>query len=133
MHGEAAGRDLVTAVGAAIDKIDRQGRRLKEKWKAHKRRAPAKVTAGADIERGSRAASVQEAPVAESAGDGNAGQVRVIRARRYEVKPMSVDEAAHRVGSGSAAFLVFRNDITDAVAVLFRRPDGHLGLIEPEV
>jgi putative sigma-54 modulation protein len=58
--------------------------------------------------------------------------VRIIRARRYAVKPMSVDEAALEVGVGHGAFLVFRNAVTDSVNVLFRRPDGHLGLIEPE-
>jgi putative sigma-54 modulation protein len=58
--------------------------------------------------------------------------VRIIRARRYAVKPMSVDEAALEVGGGDAAFLVFRNATTDTINVLFRRPDGNLGLIEPE-
>jgi putative sigma-54 modulation protein len=58
--------------------------------------------------------------------------VRIIRARRYAVKPMSVDEAALEVGGGDAAFLVFRNAATDTINVLFRRPDGNLGLIEPE-
>ena len=45
---------------------------------------------------------------------------------------MSVDEAALEVVAGSDAFLVFRNARTDTINVLFRRPDGHLGLIEPE-
>jgi hypothetical protein len=29
-------------------------------------------------------------------------------------------------------FLVFRQAASERVAVLFRRPDGHFGLIEPE-
>jgi putative sigma-54 modulation protein len=58
--------------------------------------------------------------------------LRIIRARRYEVKPMSVDEAALEVVDGDDAFLVFRNAATDTINVLFRRPDGNLGLIEPE-
>jgi putative sigma-54 modulation protein len=43
---------------------------------------------------------------------------------------MSIDEAAMEVGDD--AFIVFRNADTDTVTVLFRRPDGNLGLIEPE-
>jgi putative sigma-54 modulation protein len=58
--------------------------------------------------------------------------VRVIRARRYAVKPMTIDEAAMQLVDGSDTFLVFRNARNDAVTVLFRRPDGNLGLIEPE-
>jgi putative sigma-54 modulation protein len=44
-----------------------------------------------------------------------------------------VDEAALEVGVGAEAFIVFRNATTDTINVLFRRPDGNLGLIEPEV
>ena len=58
--------------------------------------------------------------------------LRIVKARRYEVKPMSVDEAALEVADGDDAFLVFRNAATDSINVLFRRPDGNLGLIEPE-
>ena len=58
--------------------------------------------------------------------------MRIVRARRYAVKPMSVDEAALEVADGRDAFLVFRNATTDTINVLFRRPDGNLGLIEPE-
>jgi putative sigma-54 modulation protein len=57
---------------------------------------------------------------------------RIIRARRYMVKPMAVEEAALRVGPREHNFIVFWNAETDAFSVLFRRPDGNLGLIEPE-
>ena len=56
----------------------------------------------------------------------------MIRARRYDVKPLSVGEAALEVTDSVDSFLVFRNAATDTINVLFRRPDGNLGLIEPE-
>jgi putative sigma-54 modulation protein len=114
LHGNGAGRDVAGALSAATDKIDRQAERLKGKWDGRKR---APRTKGVTVER---------VPAPESA------DVRVIKARRYPVRPMSIDEAALEVGSGTDAFLVFRNVNTDAVTVLFRRPDGNLGLIEPE-
>jgi ribosome hibernation promoting factor len=55
----------------------------------------------------------------------------VIRASRYAVKPMSVDDAAMRIDSGDEAFLVFRNSEDDSIAILYRRKDGNLGLIQP--
>jgi putative sigma-54 modulation protein len=64
-----------------------------------------------------------------------AGQPKVRRVRRvprYPVKPMTVDEAALAVDSGDDTFLVFRNAATDSINVVYRRKDGHLGLIEPE-
>jgi putative sigma-54 modulation protein len=127
MHGEATGRDAITAVTGAFDKVDRQGLKLKSKWTRGKRQGVSAAKAASATprpERGARAFA--------PAGDGNERQIRIVRARRYEVKPMSVDEAAREVGADESAFVVFRNPNTDAINVLFRRPDGNLGLIEPE-
>jgi putative sigma-54 modulation protein len=142
LHGEATGRDVKTALGAAVDKVDRQVQRLKSKWSKLKRQgiSAAKAAAAAprperggkgfSSARGMAPAGRAAAPATRIAGDGR--DVRIIRARRYEVKPMSVDEAALEVVDGQDAFLVFRNAATDTINVLFRRPDGNLGLIEPE-
>ena len=43
-----------------------------------------------------------------------------------------VEDAALRVEQTPRAFVVFRNAETDAVSILYRRKDGHLGLIEPD-
>jgi putative sigma-54 modulation protein len=112
MHGNGLGRDVGTALGTAMDKIDRQAQRLKGKWDGRRRRTAVKPVVEAPP-------SVQVEP-----------DVRVIR-RRYVVRQMSVNEAASSVGRTADAFVIFRNVATDSVAVLFRRPDGHLGLIEP--
>jgi len=117
LHGAATGRDLPAALGAAAEKLEHQAQKLKSKWSDHKR--------------GRVAAAKIGTPAAAAAGeDGNA--LRIVRARRYAVKPMSVDEAALEVAEERNAFLVFRNATTDTINVLFRRPDGNLGLIEPE-
>ena len=121
LHGEATGRDVQAALGAAADKVDRQAQKLKSKWAKGKRQGI------------SAAKAASAAPRPERGGKGfGEEQPRIIRARRYEVKPMSVDEAAYEVEGGGDAFLVFRNASTDTINVLFRRPDGNLGLIEPE-
>ena len=148
LHGEATGRDVQTALGVAVDKVDRQVQRLKSKWSKGKRQgisAAKAASAAPRPERGGKgfssargmtvpaARSVAVAPAAATrSAAAEAREPRIIRARRYEVKPMSVDEAALEVADGEDAFLVFRNAATDAINVLFRRPDGNLGLIEPE-
>jgi putative sigma-54 modulation protein len=145
LHGEATGRDAQTALGAAVDKVDRQVQRLKSKWSKGKRQgvSPAKAAAAAPRpERGGKgfssargqATPAARTPAAAASGRaaGEPRELRIIRARRYEVRPMSVDEAALEVADGEDAFLVFRNAATDTINVLFRRPDGNLGLIEPE-
>ena len=127
MHGEATGRDGATAVAAAFDRIDRQAQKLKSKWTEGKRQ-------GLSVSRAASAAQRPEKAGRADGGDGDGAerQIRIVRARRYEVKPMSVDDAALEVGSDQSAFVVFRNASTDTINVLFRRPDGNLGLIEPE-
>ena len=57
---------------------------------------------------------------------------RVVRTRSRAVKPMSLDDALLALSDASQNFLVFRNADSDGVAILYRRPDGDFGLIEPE-
>jgi len=145
LHGEATGRDVQTALSGAVDKVDRQVQRLKSKWSKGKRQgisAAKAASAAPRPERGGKgfssargigpAGRAAAAPPSGAPTTGDGREVRIIRARRYEVKPMSVDEAALEVADGADAFLVFRNAATDTINVLFRRPDGNLGLIEPE-
>ena len=127
LHGEAIGRDLPAALGAATERIEHQAQKLKSKWTERKRQGVSTSKSASAAPRSERARR-DVAPIAGE--DGNA--IRIVRARRYAVKPMSVEEAALEVAEGRDAFLVFRNATTDTINVLFRRPDGHLGLIEPE-
>jgi putative sigma-54 modulation protein len=124
-HGAGKGKDWEGAINQAVDKVEQQARKLKGKWTEGRRRralsAARAAAAARPAERGGRAGE-----------DGLERGVRIIRARRTAPKPMSVDEAALEVADNAGAFIVFRNASTDAVNVLFRRPDGNLGLIEPE-
>jgi putative sigma-54 modulation protein len=131
MHGEATGRDASAALGAAIDKVERQVQKLKSKWTEGKRQGVSPAKAASATPRPERAARAFGTGLEQrEAADG--GQMRIIRARRYAVKPMSVDEAALEVADSRETFLVFRNSSTEQINVLFRRADGNLGLIEPE-
>jgi putative sigma-54 modulation protein len=124
LHGEATGLDVEAAVGAAANKVDRQARKLKGKVRESRRRARATVRTAP--------APPIVAPSVPSSPSEPARRPRIVRARRYAVKPMSVDDAAAEIGDGAEAVIVFRNSATDVVTVLYRRQDGHLGLIEPD-
>jgi putative sigma-54 modulation protein len=126
LHAEAAGHDATTAINAVLGKIDRQAHKVKSRWAEGKRQG---VSAG---KAGEAAARPERGQAAFRAESGTEDGVRIIRARRYAVKPMSVEEAALEVAEDRGAFLVFRNASSDSINVLFRRPDGHLGLIEPD-
>lgn len=109
--------DLGVSLATVVDKLTRQAQRHLGKLRHRKRRAP-KVTA---LWSGVMAA--------REAGDGGP---RVIRSRRFMVKPMTVEEAVVEVEGSDEGFLVFRDAATERMNVLFKRKDGNLGLIEPE-
>jgi len=113
LHGNGTGPDAETAIAVAAERVERQVEKLKGRWSGRRRRTPALPDAGA-------------VPPAPPNGR------RIIRARRYAVKPMSIEDAAAMIDDGKDAVIVFRNSVSDAVTVLYRRADGHLGLIEPE-
>ena len=117
LHGVGSTARWETSLTAAVEKVMQQAQKVKGKWQERKRHAtPAKAL---PARQGSRLAAEEGAPR------------RIVRASRYQVKPMTVEEAALEVDAGRDAFLVFRNATTDSINVLYRRKDGDLGLIEP--
>ena len=111
--------DMATSLGTVIDKLTRQAQRHMGRLRERKRRGP------------SRATAVWSGILAAAPAPGELSP-RVIRSRRFHVKPMTVDEAVLEVGSSDDGFLVFRDAATERVSVLYKRKDGNLGLIEPE-
>ena len=126
LHAVGRHKVLDVAAGQAVAKLAQQAHKLKDRWKKRRR-------GGASAGR----ADTVGAPTAASGTDGGSTAPatrppRVIRARAYEAKPMTVADAALVLSSSAQPVLVFRHAESDAVTVLYRRPDGHLGLIEPD-
>jgi putative sigma-54 modulation protein len=113
LRGNGEGTAWPLSVRQATEKIEQQAETLKGKWQDRKR----KHAKARDVRGGAN-----ESPAPP----------RIVRATRYAVKPMSIEDAALRLDAGSETFVVFRNADSDAVSILFRRKDGNLGLIEPD-
>lgn len=58
-------------------------------------------------------------------------QSKVVRTKKFAVKPMSVDEATMQMELLGHDFFVFQNADTEDVNVVYMRKDGNYGLIEP--
>jgi putative sigma-54 modulation protein len=119
------------SVGEAVEKILQQAHKVKDKWRTRKRRA----TGGRGAEPGLATAGLRVAPGAlvDGAVPPRPLAGRVIRVTRYAVKPMRVEDAAVRIREVPEPFVVFRHLDTERLAILFERPDGRLGLIDPEL
>ena len=114
LRGLGEGTGWPVSVREAAAKIEQQAQKLKGKWRERKRR-------------GAGAREIAAPPAPEPAR-----LPRIVRASRYAVKPMSVEDAALRVESSADAFVVFRNADNDAVSILYRLSDVNYGLIEPD-
>jgi putative sigma-54 modulation protein len=122
LHGLGETAAWETSFTEAVEKLTQQVQKVKGKWQQRKRRAVA-----------AKAIAAAVAPPILEPEPPDERRPRVLRASRYPVKPMTVDEAAMMVADRPDAFLVFRNATTDTINVLYRRKDGNLGLVEPEV
>lgn len=58
--------------------------------------------------------------------------IKVVRTKRFAVKPMDVEEACIQMELLGHDFFVFRNAETDEVNVVYKRKGNTYGLIEPE-
>lgn len=118
LSAKALSHDMYQSIDAALLRLEKQAHKQKDKWvnlhKPNHRRAPAAPAGGRSPE-----------PLEI---DG----LKVVRAEKYAVKPMTLEEAALQLASSKDEFLVFSNAETDKTSVVYKRKDKQIGLIEPE-
>jgi putative sigma-54 modulation protein len=114
VRAEESTDDLYSSIDLVAEKLERQILRHKERIVAHMDRSG---------RREERQAVRPTAPLEEP---------RVVKTKRFAVKPAEVEEAILQMDVLGHNFYVFRNALTDEVNVVYRRRDGHYGLIEPE-
>jgi putative sigma-54 modulation protein len=58
-------------------------------------------------------------------------ELKVVKTKRFAVKPMSTEEAILQMELLGHSFFVFRDSESEEVNVVYKRRDGDYGLIEP--
>jgi len=141
--GKGSGTTWTQSVSAAAEKVMQQALKVKDKWVTRKRGAAGSKgvvngRASLPAPRLTRAAlaGTDGAAIANAGGDARAGEARAaaipVRPTKYAVKPMSLEDAAVRMENAREPFVVFRHVETERITILYHRPDGRLGLIDPE-
>ena len=129
-------RESSTDMYAAIDLVsDKLVRRVKK----YHDRAHGKTRHGHDKLALPAEPDAELAPVAAAllpdeliAGETHAGDNgRVVKTKQFALKPMSVNEATLQLELVGHDFFVFTNAESNRTNVVYRRNDGHYGLIEP--
>ncbi len=115
MTSTADTTDMYASVAQAVDRLRRQA--LKVKGKIIDRKHHAIATS-----------KVAPSPIPPAIP--TSPPPRIIRSRRYPVKPMTPEEAVLSVSAAPEQFLVFRDAETDRVGVIYKRKDGNYGLID---
>ena len=64
--------------------------------------------------------------------EGSDGEPKVVRTKRFPIKPMNVDEAIMQMDLLGHDFFVFSDGDSGHISVVYRRKDGDYGLISPE-
>lgn len=59
-------------------------------------------------------------------------EIRIVRTKKFDIKPMYPEDACVQMELLGHSFYVFNNAETNEVNVVYRRKDGSYGLIEPE-
>jgi putative sigma-54 modulation protein len=125
VKAHAASTEKVAALDLVIDKVEHQVGRLKDKrvHRSHARR---------------RRPGVATAPLLDefsldADGDGEEAEdaaALIVKSKQFTIKPMAPEEAALQMDLLGHDFYFFRNAESGQAAVIYRRRDGHLGIIE---
>jgi len=126
IHGSDETEDMYASIDGVVDKLNRQLKRYRAKMRKHQ-----------EIPSGHDAAITVSHKVLEMEGSEDeipADKLpEVLEMEAMSVKPMSVDEAVMQLElSDQNPVLVFTNEETNSMNVLYRRHDGKLGWITPQ-
>jgi putative sigma-54 modulation protein len=112
IQAEGVTGEVYSSIDEVVEKLERQIKKYKEKLVSHRK-------------------SEGKAGAIESNVAATAEESRIIKNKRFELKPMSPDEAAMQMDLLDKNFFVFTNDNSGDINVIYRRRDGNFGLIEP--
>lgn len=120
VKAHASATEPAAALDMVIDKVEHQVARIKEK-RVTRSHAGRRNRVAADSGAGSA-----------SEGDDEEDRLadRIVRTKRFTMKPMAPEEAALQMELLGHDFFLFTNSENGHAAVIYRRRDGNLGMIE---
>jgi ribosomal subunit interface protein len=127
-HG--VGGDAHVAFDAALAKMTRRVRRYKNRLKDHHPQAMAKQAESAAYF--IIAASDDEADEPDAEAPDGGFEPMIIAETETSIRAMTVSMAVMQLDLTEAQTIVFRNAAHGGLSVVYRRPDGNIGWIDPQ-
>lgn len=115
LRGEESTDDMYTSIDLVIDKLERQIRKQKTK-----------------LQRRMHGDSLRFQFIPDYEEDKSKEEAKIVKTKRFAMKPMSSEEAVLQMELIGHNFFVFESGDTGEVNVVYKRKDGNYGLIEPE-
>lgn len=131
-QAHAASSDIYVAFDQAADRIEKQLRRHKRRLKDHHqaRKQPIEmVEAASYVLRGYEESAESDGDEAPGSVDGE--QPVIVAEMTMPIKTLTVGEAVMQMELAHAQFLVFRNDASGRINIVYQRDDGNVGWIDP--
>jgi len=128
VKAHAAASDPAAALDMVLDKVEHQVARIKEKRVARTHAHRRNRAASGDVD----VLSAPDGTIEGDEDDDDDGGIvnRIVKTKRLTMKPMGPEEAALQMDLLGHDFFLFTNAENGHAAVLYRRRDGNLGLIE---
>ncbi|MDD2430586.1 MAG: ribosome-associated translation inhibitor RaiA [Firmicutes bacterium] len=123
MRAEERTIDMYGSIDGVVEKLERQIRKYKTRVKSKNRQDTR--AAIAEINR-----KLLEVP---NGDDGTSQDIKIVRRKKFVIKPMSVEEAVMQMDLLGHDFFVFLDAEDHQVKVVYKRKDGNYGLIEPDI
>ena len=124
IRAEEESDSIFNSIDRVVERLERQIIKYKEKLYSKY---------GGEYNR-EKVADVSEIETINTGAIAEAEQERkIVRTKRFVIKPMSPEEAGLQMELLGHNFYVFSNEETAQLNVIYKRKDGNFGLIEPEV
>jgi putative sigma-54 modulation protein len=134
LRGREKSDDMYTSIDLAMDKIERQLRRYKDKLKTH--HGPERVHHRQGLMGGAMRVRHDVFEVPGEEGEARPAEPsaptapRIVRSNEFLAKAMTVEDAVMQMNLMNNDFLVFQSLGSNEMNVVYRRKDGQYGLLE---
>ncbi|MGI8662917.1 MAG: ribosome hibernation-promoting factor, HPF/YfiA family [Acidimicrobiales bacterium] len=122
---KVAAPDGFAAVDRAVEKLEHQLHKLKSKLVSRSHTNGKRPPKSDGV-----VATLPETVVRTSGVRADADQLRIVKTKAFAIKPMAPPEAVMQMDLLGHDFFFFTNAETDRAAVVYRRDDGDVGLID---
>ncbi len=112
IQAEGITGEIYSSIDEVVEKLEKQAKKYKEKLHSYRK---------------SDKRTMENIP-SEFAEKG-----KIIKYKRFDMKPMTPEDAVDQMELLDKDFFVFVNEKTSGINLVYRRKDGNFGLIEPTI